>query len=95
VADVAKSGSVFFPKALSKPILDGVSAEAIARARRLPTLRLRPDQIERLRNAKFDVNARFRRDADEAGLLRAFFDDAFPTWIESILRDQPAETEDR
>jgi hypothetical protein len=86
VANVAKSGSVFFPKPPSRPILGGVSASAIRAARPLPTPRLRPDQLERLRDAKFDVHARLRSDVDETGLLREFFDDAFETWIASVLR---------
>ena len=46
----------------------------------LAPTRLLPDQQEVLREAKFDLQARFRTDLDESAILQQFFDEEFPGW---------------
>jgi hypothetical protein len=54
------------------------------RARRI-IARLEAVQLEALRQAKYDLQARERRDLDESAILCAFFSDAFASWLHSKL----------
>jgi len=54
-------------------------------AARLPRVRLRPDQLDRLRDAKYDFQAKHRTDLREEDLLQQFFDDEFVAWIKRGL----------
>ena len=63
------------------------SVEAAPARRVKPVvIRLRPDQIEQLRNAKFDYQARHREEVEETELLRQFFDECFEDWIKRSLQ---------
>ena len=63
-------------------VQDGLPAAA-----RLPKARLRPDQIDRLRDAKYDFQAKHRTDLREEDLLQQFFDEEFAAWIKRGLSD--------
>jgi hypothetical protein len=60
---------------------------------RMPTVRLRPEQIEQLRDLKFDYQAKTRREVREEDLLRRFFDECFPEWLERITGKKKAKTQ--
>ncbi len=46
----------------------------------LAPTRLLPDQVEELREAKYDIQARFRTDLGESEILQQFFDEEFKLW---------------
>jgi hypothetical protein len=57
------------------------------RSKQKPT-RLKPEQLDRLREAKFDLQARYREDYDENRILWEFFDDGFDAWLKTKLGDK-------
>lgn len=57
---------------------------ATVRARQQPT-RLRPEQLDELRAAKFDLMGKFKVETDENALLQQFFAEAFAAWLHSKL----------
>jgi hypothetical protein len=60
------------------------AAEPIRRGKAGP-IRLEPDQVELLRDAKFDFMAKHRVEASESDLLQRFFADCFPDWLKRTL----------
>ena len=81
-----KNGGHNYPRPVDPPTLRDVSTEPIT-ARRPQTKppKLRPDQVDLLRDMKFDYQARHRTEADEGDLLQRFFDEAFPEWVKRAL----------
>lgn len=57
---------------------------ATVRTRHQPT-RMRPDQQDRLRAAKFELMGRYRVETDENAILQQFFEEAFEAWLHSKL----------
>jgi hypothetical protein len=47
--------------------------------------RLQPAQLDALRQAKYDIQARERRDLDESLILQRFFAAAFESWLRAEL----------
>ena len=66
------------------------SAEVVEPIRRTKAgpIRLRPDQVDQLREAKFDFMAKHRAEAGESDLLQRFFDSAFGDWLKQALRTE-------
>jgi len=60
---------------------------------RMPTVRLRPEQIDKLRDLKFDYQAKTRREVREEDLLRRFFDECFPGWLEQVIGEKKAKAQ--
>lgn len=58
--------------------------EPVRRARAGP-IRLEPDQVELLREAKFDFMAKHRAEFSESDLLQRFFRECFPDWLKRTL----------
>lgn len=56
-----------------------------SRPRRHAPVRLRAAHELLLREAKYDLAAKLRRDVDEAGIAAAFFEEAFAEWLERKL----------
>lgn len=56
--------------------------------RAVPT-RLKPEQQDRLKAAKFDLQAAYRVETDENALLQQFFDETFDAWVEGKLSEKP------
>jgi regulatory Fis family protein len=84
---VPQSSVVTFPKSANAPTLVGMQSaetEMSRRPKRGP-IRLRPDQAETLREAKFDFQAKHRVEAGESDLLQRFFDETFPEWLKRCL----------
>ncbi len=54
---------------------------------RLPRVRLRPDQLDALRDAKYDFQSKLRRDLREEDLLQRFFDEEFSEWLKRGLAE--------
>jgi hypothetical protein len=54
-----------------------------------PPIKLRPDQIDALREAKFDFQAKHRVEAGESDLLQKFFDESFTAWLKRCLDREP------
>ena len=52
--------------------------------RPVPT-RLQPEQQERLRDGRLDLQARFRVETNDNTILQQFFDEAFEGWIKEKL----------
>lgn len=48
-------------------------------------VRVLPTHEARLREAKFDLAARYRLDTDEAAILATFIEEAFPSWLAGKL----------
>jgi len=72
------------------------TAEADAPDLPIPTIRgqqkptrLKPAQQDRLKAAKFDLQAAFRVETDENALLQAFFDETFDAWFEAKMAEKP------
>ena len=57
--------------------------------------RLRPNQQDRLREAKFDLNARYRVETDENLILQQFFDENFEEWVRVKLAQSVTRSERR
>lgn len=86
-----KSGGRNYPRPVEAPTLRDVSMEAIpARRPQTKPPKLRPDQVDRLRDMKFDYQARHRTETDEGDLLQRFFDEAFPDWEKRALGKEKA-----
>ena len=49
-------------------------------------IRIRPDQQEQLRQAKFDIQAAFREETTETQILEAFIGEEFPGWVQRKLK---------
>lgn len=81
-----KSGTAIFQSGDGKPRLIGMQTAArdeqpIKTTRKpLAHTRLLPDQQEELREAKYDIQARFRTDLGESEILQQFFYEEFPGW---------------
>ena len=56
-----------------------------ARVRRDKLIRVRPSIQARLREAKYDLMARYRVDIDEQAILEQFFEEAFEGWLQGKL----------
>ena len=52
-----------------------------AKPTRYKLIRVRPDIQARLREAKYDLMARYRVDIDEQAILEQFFEEAFEGWL--------------
>jgi hypothetical protein len=76
-------------EAPSEEGMAGAPIKAIPGRSRPP--RLRPNQQDRLREAKLDLGARYRVETDENLILQQFFDETFEGWIDHKLA--PAEAE--
>lgn len=57
-------------------------------ARRAPP-RVLPAHVDRLREAKFDLAARYRLDFTEETVLQAFVEEAFSSWLAAKLEAKP------
>lgn len=79
-----KSASRNYPRQANSPTLGGMQtaeAENVQAPRPRPVvIRLQPPQVEELRDAKFDYQAKHRVEASEAELLQRFFAECFPEW---------------
>jgi hypothetical protein len=60
------------------------AAEPIRRGKAGP-IRLEPEQVEVLRDAKFDFMAKHRVEASESDLLQRFFRECWPEWSKRTL----------
>lgn len=84
-----KSAAALFPASGKAPTLGGMQAalkeEPEPPIRSVPVrqkpLRLRPAHQDRLREAKYDFQARFRVETDENAVLQQFFDERFEEWL--------------
>ncbi len=56
------------------------------------TIRVLPEHRERLRQAKFDLQAARRREVDETEVLAEFITDAFEAWLGAKLRQSEPPT---
>jgi len=76
-----------FPRLVEEPTFASVGSTETVVMRRPQTrpARLRPDQIDALRDAKFDYQAKHRRETEESDLLQQFFDESFHEWLKRAL----------
>lgn len=86
-----KSAAPIYPGSGPRPIVPGMQSAAPS----LPTIpakvkptRLRPDHQERFREAKFDLQARFRMETDENRILEQFIDDCLDGWLRKKLAEK-------
>lgn len=82
-----KNAGPNYPRLVEEPSLTNVEgAEAVVTRRpQTKLVRLRPDQIDVLRDAKFDYQAKHRQETEESDLLQHFFDESFPEWLKRAL----------
>ncbi len=85
-----KNAAPNFPRLVKEPslaIVQGAEAVVTTRRRRPPmkVVRLRPDQVDLLRDAKFDYQAKHRQETEEGDLLQRFFDESFREWLKGAL----------
>ncbi|HKP99853.1 MAG TPA: helix-turn-helix domain-containing protein [Actinomycetes bacterium] len=90
-----ESSSAIYPKTKRLPTLAGVNATLpdqeipLVRPKQQP-LRLKPEQVDKLREAKFDIAAKARHETDENAILQQFFADEFDDWLQRLLgRSRP------
>ena len=76
------SGRADSPTLLRMPTAE--AAEPVRRAKAGP-IRLEPEQVELLRDAKFDFMAKHRVEASESDLLQRFFRECFAEWSKRTL----------
>ena len=87
--DPPKNASHTFPGRVKAPTLVRMpTAEVEMRRTKAGPIRLRPDQVDQLREAKFDFMAKHRAEAGESDLLQRFFDSAFGDWLKQALRTE-------
>jgi hypothetical protein len=61
--------------------METAEAESVQAPRPKPgVIRLQPPQVDELRDAKFDYQAKHRVEATEADILQRFFRECFPEW---------------
>ncbi|KKN05539.1 hypothetical protein LCGC14_1086250 [marine sediment metagenome] len=60
---------------------DAAGAPINAAPGRIRPPRLRPNQQDRLREAKLDLGARYRIETDESLILQQYFDETFDEWL--------------
>lgn len=48
-------------------------------------IRVKSEHEQALREAKYDLQAKLRRDMDEGSILAAFFEEAFSEWLKAKL----------
>ena len=84
VRTVKVSEPAIFPRRASAPTLapmETAEAESAQGPRPRPgVIRLQPPQVDELRDAKFDYQAKHRVEASESDLLQRFFRECFPEW---------------
>lgn len=85
-----KNASALYPRRAAATNLRDVQSEAAADAipaasARVRPVRVIPAQAERLREAKFDLQAKHRVEFDESRILEQFFDERFEEWIKAKL----------
>jgi hypothetical protein len=78
-----------FPRAVVGRRLDPVSDEAedekVGRLRESRNWFLRPEQIDKVRQAKFDLQAKLRTELSDSKVLERFLDEKFDEWIREAL----------
>jgi Bacterial regulatory protein, Fis family len=72
------------PRTSTSGTFAGTASAPISRTKSI-VFRYRPDQLELLRQFKFDYQARHREEVDEAELMRRFFDAAVRPWMKDCL----------
>ncbi len=90
------SASGIFPRLADRPTLASVSTDAmITRPKALAPIRLGPEQVEKLRDAKFELQYRLRVEVTESTILQQFFADTFEPWLKKRLEQREDETVSR
>ncbi len=92
VAGVQRSSTAIFPRPAKTPNLAPMETAVAIQTRRTKPgpIRLRPDQVEALREAKFDFQAKHRTEVGESDLLQRFFDEGFAEWLKRCLEKKVA-----
>ena len=65
--------------------LSVVSTDVLTRPRGPAPVRLTPDQVEVLREAKFELQYQLRAEVNESSILQQFFEDGFKDWLSMKL----------
>lgn len=84
-----KSAAGIFPRVAARTTLATVDEPDAMMARPKPPtpIRLTPPQVEKLRDAKFELQYRIRAELSESVILQQFFEDRFPAWLKARLKD--------
>jgi hypothetical protein len=80
-------GNIFRPR-VGGATFAPVSTEAMMGRPKTPApIRLNPEQVERLRDAKFELQYHLRAEVNESAILQQFFEDGFAEWLKARLRE--------
>ena len=86
------SAGGIFPRPAPRPMFGAVGTEAMMPRQKAPApIRLGPEQVEELRNAKFELQYHLRAEVSESVILQQFFADGFAAWLKARLREHNAE----
>jgi hypothetical protein len=78
-----------FPRPAARTTFAPVGTEAMMTRPKQPTpIRLTPEQIDKLRDAKFELQYHLRSEVNESAILQQFFEDGFEVWLKARLQDQ-------
>lgn len=75
-------------------MFSNVSTDVVLQRPQTKPPKLRPDQVDRLRDFKFDYQARHRIEADEGDLLRRFFDEDFADWVRRTMASLSSQSQE-
>jgi hypothetical protein len=84
-----KSAAGIFPRRAGARTFALVDApDAMMTRQKAPSpIRLTPDQVEKLRDAKFELQYHLRVEVVESLILQQFFDDHFADWLKARLKE--------
>lgn len=87
------SAAGIFPRSAPRSTFAPVGEVMMTRPKPPSPIRLTPDQVEKLRDAKFELQYHLRAEVSESVILQQFFEDAFATWLKARLQEQGTEAQ--
>jgi hypothetical protein len=80
-----KTSARNYPRPVESPTLPSVSTDVVVKRAPARPPKLRPEQVDVLREARIDINFKTRGDETEEDVLHRFFAEAFPDWLKRTL----------
>jgi hypothetical protein len=87
------SAGGIFPRPAQRATFAPVGEVMMTRPKPPAPIRLTPDQVEKLRDAKFELQYHLRSEMSESSILQQFFEDSFAVWLKARLQEQEAEAQ--
>lgn len=87
------SGGSIFPRPAARATFAPVGEVMMPRPKPPAPIRLTPEQVERLRDAKFELQYHLRAEVSESVILQQFFEDEFSAWLKARLQERESEAQ--